>query len=394
MLFTQSNQIAIYRYYLGGSKLHQEDIMKKAYMDLSKSFLLDTYRNNKNKNIVISPYSLYIFFVMIFNMTSGKTRQELAEILCVGEDIDEFLALAKKTHKDLSNVRYGAKMCSSNGIIVSNDFLNSINKKCMARLTRLLDVELISGDDDIVDKVNSWVSKNTNEMINIIISELPENFKALVLNAISFDGAWINQYYGDSIKKNVKFNNADGTTSNVTMLNQMINKYIEDEYYTGIRKGYSGGKYSFIALLPKEKNNEPITEEAVRQMDFVQYMTDKKGWYIVDSEIPEFSCETSMVLNNYCENIGIKDLFSTKSDFSCFTKIKDFFIDTVFQKAVIDVNRDGTRAGAISGGALYGDGFSPINIIEKQVHLNRPFVYAIIENYSCLPIFMGAVNKL
>lgn len=61
-------------------------------------------------------------------------------------------------------------------------------------------------------------------------------------------------------------------------------------------------------------------------------------------------------------------------------------IGKVIHKTKIDVNEKGTKAGAAALVEMV-DNACAIN--EKQVILNRPFMYMILDNETMLPLFAG-----
>ena len=67
------------------------------------------------------------------------------------------------------------------------------------------------------------------------------------------------------------------------------------------------------------------------------------------------------------------------------------YIAEVLHKTYIAVDDKGTKASAATGVGMEkcADPEDP-----KQVFLDRPFVYMIIDNATCLPIFMGAVTDI
>jgi len=73
-----------------------------------------------------------------------------------------------------------------------------------------------------------------------------------------------------------------------------------------------------------------------------------------------------------------------------FSKLNDrnLAISAIVHKTFIDITEDGTKAAAVTAVYFYGTATIPEFI---NVTLNRPFVYAIIDNSTNLPIFIGTV---
>ena len=69
---------------------------------------------------------------------------------------------------------------------------------------------------------------------------------------------------------------------------------------------------------------------------------------------------------------------------------RSIYIGEVLHKTFIQVDELGTKAGAVTKVEMKCG-----SVMEtKVVRLDRPFVYAIIDNASKLPVFIGAVMEI
>ena len=68
----------------------------------------------------------------------------------------------------------------------------------------------------------------------------------------------------------------------------------------------------------------------------------------------------------------------------------NIFIGEVLHKTYIAVDERGTKAGAVTKVEMRDEAY----IETRTVTLNRPFVYAIIDNSSKLPLFLGTVLEI
>ncbi len=94
-------------------------------------------------------------------------------------------------------------------------------------------------------------------------------------------------------------------------------------------------------------------------------------------------------MNDALIAMGMPSAF-LKADFSKMSN-EDLFISQVLHKTFISVDERGTRAGAVTSVQMNKES-CPDGIIE--ITLDRPFVYAIVDNATGLPIFIGAVLGL
>jgi serpin B len=70
----------------------------------------------------------------------------------------------------------------------------------------------------------------------------------------------------------------------------------------------------------------------------------------------------------------------------------NIFISNVIHKTFIEVDQIGTRAGAVTAVIMAGNFAVPPPPV--PVILDRPFVFAIIDNATNLPIFIGTVLEI
>ena len=87
----------------------------------------------------------------------------------------------------------------------------------------------------------------------------------------------------------------------------------------------------------------------------------------------------------------------TKADFTNLghsAEDHNLYISMVLHKTYIKVDTEGTKAAAVTAVTMADCATA---ITEKEiyyVHLNRPFVYAIIEDETGLPIFIGVTEEI
>ena len=69
-------------------------------------------------------------------------------------------------------------------------------------------------------------------------------------------------------------------------------------------------------------------------------------------------------------------------------------ISNVLHVTYIEVNRKGTKAAAVTAVEMDGATATPIQPKYYSVTLDRPFVYAIMDQKTALPVFLGVVNTV
>lgn len=142
----------------------------------------------------------------------------------------------------------------------------------------------------VVNDINNWVKANTMDMIDMLLEEIPDSMLMCLINAVAFDAVWEEKFATDFIKKE-NFTCIDGSIKSVDMMHQNSKiKYIEPKNAIGIIKDYSGGNYSFVALLPDEKIDIYDYIDSLDGKAFIDAVNSAKDKDIALS-LPKFSYE-------------------------------------------------------------------------------------------------------
>jgi serpin B len=170
--------------------------------------------------------------------------------------------------------------------------------------------------------------------------------------------------------------------------------YVEDEHATGFLKQYEGARYAFAALLP----NEDISiDDYIASLDGrrLAYMLANANNAIVEAKMPKFKTEYDIEMSLILKTMGLDNVFAGEyTNFGEMAEMHDgtpLAIGNVLHKTYIEVIESGTRAAAVTVASM-APGAAPGEI--KSVTLDRPFVYAIVDTETGLPIFIGALRDI
>lgn len=123
--------------------------------------------------------------------------------------------------------------------------------------------------------------------------------------------------------------------------------------------------------------------------DILAHAQDTQVW----ARIPKFESEYAVELGQTLRQMGMEDAFDEeRADFSDMghSDRGNLYISRVIHKTYIAVNERGTRAGAATVVAP-ADGGAAMEI--KEVYLDRPFFYMIVDCESGMPVFMGVLME-
>lgn len=362
-----------------------DDAFKNAYDNFSVELLKKCF--DGKSNTLISPLSVSSALTMTANGANGQTKDEMEKVLGSGMPLDELNKYLSSFGGSLtSGEDFKLKNANSiwfrdeeNRLTVEKDFLQKNADYFGAAIYKR------AFDNATCKEINSWVNDNTDGMIDKILDNIPDEAIMYLINAVSFDAEWENVYKENDIADG-KFTNSEDKLMKVTMLCSDESIYLEDEDCKGFIKQYKDGKYSFAAILPGDDIKSFITSLSGEKLSKILGSAED---CIVEVKLPKFGYEYSSKLNDALSALGMPTAFDqNNADFSGIGKstMGNISIGEVIHKTKIEVNEKGTKAGAAALVEIVDEGCV---IAEKQVILNRPFMYMILDNETMLPLFAG-----
>ena len=394
----------LYRGKGGETKVDYPEFLKE-YNELTKRFLMRTPK--PDKNIVLSPYSILTLFLILAEATAGATQDEILRTLYeFSQPHDGFPEHMKTVRDELSRIKKptfrnpasgpfltgmfpeeSGGLYDTSAICVREDYADSIKPAFVKQIRKIYD-NILFFQGDLSLALKNWPETAVNEILPLLHNAMKSNHVLSILNAISFEAAWMNPYDEHQIRKSV-FHNVDGTESTVDMLYGGETNYVENEQARGFIKYFQQSDCSFMALLPKHKDPKALSD-LISRVNYTELIQNSQ-FCIVHTVMPEFSFDFEANLKPVCDWLGIRTIFTKDANFSPMSS-RMLIADEIMHRAKIEVNRYGVKASAVSYVSLVGSGLPPKII--KHVVLDRPFVFAIMNHKAKVPIFVGVINHL
>ena len=371
---------------------YDEKAMEEEYMKFVFEFFSKTSSKADDGNLMVSPASIMFAFDLAAAGAGGDTLKQIAEAVGNGEDPEKTLKFASDLMKKINDSE-AVKFKTANAEWFNKDrYGDNVNKEYLNYVKEMYGAEVNFSEfnDKTKNEINEWTSEHTNKMIPEILEELDPGYAAVLVNAIAFDGKWATPYED---APNSVFHGSKGDKETPFLFGSE-HTYLENGEAVGFRKNYEGGQYSFVAMLPKD--------EKVSIRDFASGLTyDKYKEFMgsaadieVWTRMPEFKSDYSVEPKDILKEMGITDAFDpNKADFRGIADT-GLYIEKVIHKTAVEVSRDGTKASAATA-ILMADGAIMVEPEEhKEVYLERPFVYAIVDNATDMPIFIGSLENV
>lgn len=354
---------------------------------------------SENGNVVVSPLSVLCALAMTANGADGETLSQMEEVF--GMDIETLNNYLHSTANLLPSDE-GYTFDIANSLWITNDEGKFVVNDDFLRVVKsYYDAGVFTADfsdKQTLKDINSWVTQKTNGQIQNILDKIDENAVMYLVNALNFEADWLNQYYENDVHTGT-FTKDDGRTQDAEFMYMSENGYLEDENTTGFIKYYKDKKYAFICLLPDENVKTEDYLNTLNGEKLSNLLNNIDAEQKVETAIPKFETTFDTEMSELFKNLGMTDAFDWRvADFSKMGAAQqageNVCINRVIHKGFIRVAEKGTQAGAATVVEMIAEGAMFIEEPPKQVYLDRPFVYMIIDTQNNLPLFIGTVCEI
>jgi serpin B len=369
-------------------------VLDEQFRNATAGFSLDLFRAtiSNSENSLISPTSVLLALAMTANGADGNTLSQMEQVLGAGITIDELNAYLFSFVQNLTSKPKALLNISNSiwfrevGFIPNHDFLQTN--------ANYFDADAFAApfNDQTVRDINNWISKATDGLIEKMLEFIPDSAIMYLINTILFDAEWARIYDEVSVRKG-EFTNYNNQKQTAEFMHSEEDLFIQSENATGFIKPYYGGCYSFVAILPDKEINIFDYVATLSGVEFLNLVENAQP-ALVATALPKFDYEFEVTMNNALKAMGMQEAFcEITADFPHIGNGHgNLFISEVLHKAYITVDERGTKAGAATVVGMDTTSVPPPP--QHYVILDRPFVYAIIDNATNLPLFVGTLLSI
>ena len=344
----------------------------------------------EGKNTLISPLSVLYALAMTANGAEGNTLTQMEQVLGMDAEALNGFMLAYLDSLPESKVY---KLSLANSIWFKDDPRFTVEQSFLQTNADYYGASIYKSafDESTRHDINNWVKEHTDGMIPQIIDEIPEEAVMYLVNALAFDAEW-QEIYEESQVRPGTFTREDGSQTEIELMHSEESRYLEDEKATGFVKYYKDRQYAFVALLPNEGVSVEEYVQGLTGAYLLEMLSDPEQ-ITVFAAIPKFETEYSMEMSEALMEMGMTDAFDSHT--ADFTRLgtcqgENLFINRVLHKTFISVSEKGTRAGAATAVEIVAERAVVIEDY-REVTLDRPFVYMLIDCQTNLPFFIGTM---
>jgi serpin B len=349
-------------------------------------------------DMAFSPVSVASALRMALTGARGATATELARALHLNgspEAVTEgwralSAVLQQVTAGGAVTFRAPSTLWVQSGLPLLSEFTARLGDVASAAVA---DADFAGAPEAARAEINRVIAEQTSGKITGLLSPSAVNAatRLLLTSAIYLKAAWAQPFPQAATGDAPFYPDGPGQPSVTVpmMRGTAARSYRHGDGYQAVVLPYRGSGLAMAVVLP----DGPLA--ALRPKiaaGGLRGMLAGTARYQVTLSLPRFRLETAFDLVPVLRRLGVREAFTADADFSGITAAERLLISAVAHKAYVDVDEQGTEAAAATAVS-----FRPTAAFRAPPRVtmivDRPFLFAIIDSATSLPLFLGQVSR-
>jgi Serine protease inhibitor len=346
-------------------------------------FAVELYRGlalgGLDRNLVVSPYSVYKAFAMAYAGAAGETREEIRRVFGFGED-------PCAVEKAGRGVVEAASVWLQRDMHVADGYLKAM--ACLGAEARRVDFK--NNYRSALAEINRWIAEKTRGYVkDLIPADYPrgEDIRAVLVSALFFKGSWWPDRFSRIGKR--EFQGAGPVEYMALDLGSCGDPSLRGRVtpeLTVVELPFKDTAVAMYVVMPASLREyvEGLTYEKLR--GDLSALTDE----VVRVEMPLFQAQFKGSVKSVLAEMGVRLAFERdRADFSPMTGGRErLHIDDVFHGAYIRADENGVVAAAATGAVMK---VVCAKIGGVEVVVDRPFLFVLADRKTGAIYFIGHV---
>lgn len=372
-------------------------------------------------NLIVSPYSIEAALALAYAGADGATRNEMQPALHFPSDDAavenglrelraDFDAMVRASQKVAARKReLGGKVDtiiwhSANRIFAQKGY--SFRPEFVQRLADvdaapLGLVDFQHNPDAARREINGWVEQQTANRIRNLIDPvgIGDTTRMVLANALYLKAPWASPFSKSETTRR-PFHLRDGSAPKVrTMMRKLYTGYVHEADRTVVTLDFTGGALQLVVILPDEGVTPEQVITDISADDFARYAKLGAERSEVALYLPKFRIEAATLrLKPALEALGVRNAFDDPPGSANFDRIAPrspngyLALGEVFHRTFVALDEEGVEAAAASAITMLTWGVEAIPPRPIEIHVDRPFLFAIQHRPSGACLFLGRVS--
>ena len=374
-------------------EIHYNDVSDDG--GFSTAFIQQSHATLKNKNYMVSPYSVEIALSMLREGANGETLDELNKVV---------------PKRNIKTLIVKNKVNVANAVFIKDIYKKDLLPSYMDTLDQEYNADVVYDAFRTPDKINNWVNQETHGMIPKILDSMDPDFVLGIANAVAMEEEWKNPFECESTT-GYAFTQRDGKQFDTAMMFQSYENdasyYKNDEMESVIlpytiynretgKEDEEGEQLDFIGILPKDLDSyvEDLSMDDVTEI--VEHSRTVNDRLEITVGLPRFEFDFDYKqFKKTLNKMGIKNVFNPGCDLSnMIENHPDSYVNEAIHKTYVKVDEAGTKAAAVTYfGIKDNAAISTEDVEYVSVIFDKPFVFMIKDHKTNEILFFGVVYE-
>lgn len=396
----------------------QPEVQNVIRLTLAFAKAVGARQDDKQDNLIVSPYNHLRFLSMVAKGADGATKAELARVLFnVDADAldDEIAKLVTLNRTIIDANKDKVVLKTATGLWANSDHVR-LRDEFAASLEQLFETRVTSAsfaDPALTAAINQWASDSTKEkpedekgLITQIVDKLEPDCVAVLASALFFKGLWTSKF-DEKLTKDRAFTGDNGAVSLTPVMHQ--------DYEEGDVTYQQGADYQAVALTYGENDYKTgktpgmrivlvrPTDPAQSARDWMASQADGSvpAWldpYAFEDacgvvELPRMDMKQKHNLIPPLSDEGLKTTLGPAADFSPMVegggKLE---FGSINEDIVFETDELGSRGASIVSGMIM---ITSVRMPPPRINVvfDRSYVMAVQDIETGAVLFAGAINK-
>ncbi|XP_022077770.2 alpha-2-antiplasmin [Acanthochromis polyacanthus] len=322
-------------------------------------------------NVILSPLSLALALAQLTLGARNETEKLLLQSLhalqlpCFHHILGSLVP-----HFSHTSVEVAARMYLKPGFDVKLSFVEDSLSRYKSQPVPLVSVE----------EVNQWVENATNGHIANFLESIPHDVVLMLMNAVYFKGEWQTRFDPSVTSKGVFYlDNQNSVPVDMMKSAQYPLRLLDDpELEAQVASFPFKGNTSFLIVLPRGNVSSLLPKLNIS--DLYRRLPLEKTMQV---SLPKVKLQYRQELQEALTSMGLGSLFSAPN----FSGISDFplKVTSVRHASTVELSEEGVKASATTAVTS----MRSVSLFS----VNSPFLFALIDDASLAPLFMGVVTN-
>lgn len=357
-----------------GRSAESREAIAAAIQKLGMQLLQNLEITPEQPNVIISPFSISLALSQLALGAVNETQDLLMHHLhdntlpCYHEALRNVLVQLG------SDLQIATRIFLRQGFEPKQEFVNESRRLYNSEPAVL----------ESLQQINDWVEKATNGKMTDFLSALPPNLLLMLINSVHFKGEWKARFDPRFTSRGV-FYLDDNQMVDVEVMEDAkhpLSLFIDNELEAQVASFPFQRSMSFLVVMPMSGHlNVSALSAKLNVIDLYKRLPRERA---VQVKFPKFKLEYAQELQEVFTKLGLGEMFSSPN----LAEMADgpLLVSSVMHKSSMEINEEGAEAAAATT-VVISRASNPV------FHLSQPFFFALMNDMTQVPIFMGVINN-